>query len=412
MSQQQKDQQTKHCAALAQIGLQPVENVLEMRKFYIVNDENKYFAEDGTFSSVNNPAVFSVKITPKYATLHALFLRAKQSSSSSFLEKELCLDYWDAKDPRLSLHRCSSPPGENQRWLIDAKEMTILPNRANQNLFSQRYGAVRLVPVPYAVMSYNLGYYVVLNRVAGSEASFVRECKKSTSHGGNGASAVPGVSQCTKNAIDATVALNDAHRFAFIGLQEFPVAESRETLHYFNTVLPEFDVYTARDVSLAADRTQVGGGVQLTSPNASMLNAAGRSLVAVWFPLVSTVGVSLHMDHYDDVAENVLEQRINAFFATLEPLLTVPVRTVIVSGDFNRDLSRVRLRAFGHELRVVRAVKPHRSCCFDSAFAYQSDLIFTSEFHASENAYFGLSREKAATKTLQSDHFPVVFHRI
>lgn len=253
------------------------------------------------------------------------------------------------------------------------------------------------------IASFNLGYNVMGNRIAGSEGARVQECQDAY---GTGWSDINGVASCTKNAA------NFLAQYNIFGLQEVNVKYRKNFENYMKTLNPNLNFlvsYYFGDWAIITgyDETVTGPGIMLTHMYESFPHSAGnpdvRGIQAIWFRKINLLFINLHAPHNID-----LKKEIEISYKQIDLLSkkngVQKLNRVIIVGDFNDDgekLGKSGFKAFGFEMKVPSLVK---TCCTDSNYKYTGDYIFDSKKNP---GYYGLPLNYDES-VLMSDHHPIV----
>jgi hypothetical protein len=237
------------------------------------------------------------------------------------------------------------------------------------------------------VASLNLGYQVMANRIAGSEAGLVKACQ--TSYAGGWKNSEHTLSVCTHNAAKL---LANYHIF---GVQEVNLAYIRQFIQTINESNPsaKYHFIPGLEIMIGYDETITGEGVPLTS---SSHRLGDRGLQAVWFPKLDMIFVNLHAPHNIDLIPEIHKSLAG---------ITIQASKALIVGDFN-DFAGLILKntisAFGLTLRLP-GPSPN-TCCADTTYAYPGDYIFTNLM-----GYYGYPPKYIRGSPLLSDHDPITF---
>ena len=233
------------------------------------------------------------------------------------------------------------------------------------------------------IASLNLGYYIMENIVAGTEAKMVEKCQKTYAGGWLDPSHT--ISTCSYNGAKLLSNYN------LFGVQEMD-SNYRQN---FQELLPHHQFIHGRGVSIGYIPSITGKGMPLTSPNYLLVS---RGMQVVWFPRMKLIFVNLHAPHDIDLKKTI-EKQLAEFHVKPEK--------VIIVGDFN-DYRGILLTqsidAFGLQMKVPLEKKV-LTCCTDSKYKYPGDYILTSRY---DSEYYGYPKEHDRSTMLISDHEPVV----
>jgi hypothetical protein len=251
--------------------------------------------------------------------------------------------------------------------------------------------------------TFNLGYNVQADRIAGTEAQQVQLCQKRYLPG---STTETGLSKCTENASDFLA------RYDLFGLQEV----NRYTQHLLENAIRRwkkrmkfhstyyFD--QSWGVVVGFDETVTGPGHVIYAGHIpqNIYSPDRRGIIAVYFPKLFLVFINLHAPHNLNLEKEV--QRILDEIEKFAPS-NLAVYHAIMVGDFNDDSGRLinqKFSVFGQTLSL-----PHkewvRSCCRDSQYKYPGDYIFTSN---NDWKHYGFPEDYDRDRELMSDHDPVI----
>lgn len=390
----------KHQKILQDCGLLLANKHMSLRKFWLIKDKR--------FANLNSSNLIEFNEGASAAQFQCV-LRDDNNVSVVALGTNLHLDIWDVESPTLKLYKKNS--NLNQAWIVDNEQCTI-QSAANATVLLQ------IAFVPYTILSMNVAYYVVQNqRSDASEDWFVELCQK-TYQKTQGSSEIPLLSQCTKNVMDMIVSCTK-EPFDLIGFQEMssdvPVKYLIDSLRH-----QQWEYFFAQsDGFLLSNVRTMGQGKQFTKKGQQTLNTTQeRAFCGVWFADVATVAISMHAGHgYDKnlvkELEQFLDKTIAAQFISKCGEISL-IKSVVLMGDFNYDVTGEVIHAFGKVLRV-NASKKVTTCCQNKRAI---DFIFTSDatIPSPTPVYFGLpfcnsnyTKKISGTEyVLQSDHLAVV----
>lgn len=255
------------------------------------------------------------------------------------------------------------------------------------------------------IVTFNVAFNVMANRLAGSEKPKVKECQARYNGGWSNASQT--LSSCTKNS---------AHflsQYDIFGLQEVNASYARALFDEiklggnFEFLISTYfgDWYNV----IGYDASKVGHATLLTSkdyrfPKHAQTNDV-RSFQAAWFPNIQTLFINVHAPHHIPLKVDLLESFEDVRRIVHDMNLPKPSK-IVMTGDFNDDtgsLLKETLNVFGMSLKIPNG-KNLLTCCTDSKYVLPGDYIFTT----GDVIYYGLPQGYDRNKILMSDHDPVL----
>ena len=244
------------------------------------------------------------------------------------------------------------------------------------------------------VATLNLGYNVMANKLAGSEAPLVKLCQ--STYGGGWKDPSQQISACTYNAAELLSNYN------LFGLQEVHPSyrqKLEETIRRLNPSA-DYGFISGPGILTGFDKNVTGEGVQVT-PDGHLLG--DRGMQVVWFPRLSLLFINLHAPHDLD-----LKREIEANLSTVGVNLgKINADRVIMVGDFNDwqgNLLNQSIDLFGHQLRTPTST-PILTCCADSGYTYPGDYILVSDYRGE---HYGYPEGYIRGQPPISDHDPLV----
>ena len=246
----------------------------------------------------------------------------------------------------------------------------------------------------------NLGYSVMANIVAGSEAPFVEKCQIDN----DGWSDIHrNFSKCTFNAVKF---LSDYDIFA---VQEVNNKYKNVFINKIRLFNPDFHFLSSiyhddTSIMIGYDYNKFGNGIKLTN-NTKLCskNNDERAIQIIWFSKLSLLFINLHAPHNIN-----LKTEIELVCSTVR--LNIKPEKIIMAGDFNDEsgqLLKNSINIFGMELRLPENSYVPNTCCSDVGYNYPGDYILVTDYNDDE-IYFGLPPDYKREKNLYSDHDPVI----
>ena len=279
-------------------------------------------------------------------------------------------------------------------------------------------------PQKLKVVSFNLGYNVMNNRVEGSEAEQVYICQKK--YNGGWKNSEQTISSCSYNAAEFLSGFKSSQRdnnvrssgtnYNLFGLQEISpkyqqafeqaLLKNNPYLQFLSSnYLGTSNLVTGFDVNVT------GPGVPITPPNTPFPlrlknKNKRRGVQAIYFPKIELLFINIHAPHDIDLLKGITElgKAIEKEFQKLEKNGSKPKRVIMV-GDFNDHtgiLINKPIKIFDLTMKVSRKIL---TCCTDANFIYPGDYIFDTEINA---GYYGLPKGYVRNSPSMSDHDPVV----
>ncbi len=381
--------------------------------FGYLRTKNKYVSVDGINVVLTKDPIIKWKIL------------INASSTISIEDGSKSIDIWDPAKPNIILYNTNEKV--NQKWIIKYifdDEFIISHIKAkgyinisedNKVIYSEEPGYFTFVDFDkLAVISFNLGYNVIRDKLQGSERKLVKKCQNNYGQTGF-------FSRCSKNAIDYIAKLEkepDVIYDLFL-LQEISYSSIKKVTSHFAQAIENtdkkakfyhhFSLYFGNwAVVLMYNQTIFGNGVNLLDEDGKYFilieQNDARAFQCVWFEKVGLVVINLHAPHDIDLVTAIEEKgkEIEIIHPYVKP------KRVIMGGDFNDfngTISKQSVLMFGHELKLIS--KPPKSCCEDSSYKYVGDYIFDSK-EPSNSSYFGFPSKYERYNPIMSDHDPVV----
>lgn len=273
--------------------------------------------------------------------------------------------------------------------------------------YEKLFQSVKMKTQELKIASFNLGYNVMGNKIAGSEGVRVQECQ-ATYEGGW--SDINGVSSCTKNAA------NFLAQYDIFGLQEVNVNYQDDFENYLKSLNPNLQFLSSFyladwAVVTGYDETVTGPGIMLTKMDESFPYSPGnlnvRGIQAIWFRKINLLFINLHAPH-NIILKKEIENSCERIDFLMKKNGIQKIDRVIILGDFNdygTKLGESGFKAFGFEMKVPSLVK---TCCTNSNYKYPGDYIFDSKKNP---GYYGLpieSNNSIGKNILMSDHHPII----
>lgn len=258
-------------------------------------------------------------------------------------------------------------------------------------------------PVGFKMVTFNLGYHIILDEAEGSERGLVERCH---ARYGPTRSGEQLLSKCTRNALDGVAReyFPGGQCFDICGFQEVPtLAEARAIVAYLTLAVRRdsgrISYYYDRHNLLVWNVRTLGAGAVL-SPRGMALGT--RSMQVVFFAQHNLLVANLHAPH-----RFKLKVHIEGNLQHLVHTNQINPSRVIVLGDFNDGHGTLEsLLVNGVTLAMKN--RPPRSCCYDAEYKYLGDYIFANRSILDAAMHFGLPLGYQRHVPLVSDHDPVV----
>lgn len=245
------------------------------------------------------------------------------------------------------------------------------------------------------IATFNLGYNVMANVVAGSEKDFVQYCQKKYDGGWAPSDKnQPIISLCTLNATEFL------HSYDLFGLQEYHPQYRKG----FEAQLSSHRFITGKGVTIGYREDLVGRGRSLNEIRTIGPPGNRRGMQAVWFGKIRLLFINLHAPHRINLPK-VLVSELEKIEQAMKKRKYFPLR-IIITGDFNDyrgTLIPLQISMMGLHL-VIPQTQSAKTCCFDSGYHYPGDYIFDS----SGISQFGLPPGYVRMNPPMSDHDPEV----
>ncbi len=252
------------------------------------------------------------------------------------------------------------------------------------------------------LLTLNLAYNVMANVAEGSERPQVLKCQQA--YNGGWVDGKKDLSRCAQNAARLI------SEYSIVCLQEIhPAYEERfhQEVQKYNPYFEFKSVgYLGKlNLNIGYNTEVTGKGYLVHSGKIPVeLGHAShqRGVMAVYFPKLLLLGITLHAPHGIYLKEEVqkvlseIEDKVKQF----------EVQRVLLTGDFNDPRGRlldVSFKIFDKTLRLPSS-EPLKTCCTDIGYAIPGDYIFDTQ----EGGYYGYPENYVREMPLISDHDPVV----
>jgi endonuclease/exonuclease/phosphatase family metal-dependent hydrolase len=249
------------------------------------------------------------------------------------------------------------------------------------------------------IVTFNLAFNVMANKVQGTEAPLVKLCQTSYTEGGFA---------CTKNAAKFLA------QYDIFGLQEV-------NLDYFDDLKANIRAANPNAKFVFAYATYFGNWGVVIGFNQKVTGSAvellkgllpdnlqapdHRAIQSLYFKRFDLLMINLHAPH--DIN---LKKEIEIFGQKLKKSVVGDLTNlkVVVTGDFNDytgKLLKQEVTILGHSVRIPES-KLVKSCCTDSSYRYPGDYVMVNQNIKVD--HYGFPQGYVRGKPLMSDHDPVV----
>lgn len=250
------------------------------------------------------------------------------------------------------------------------------------------------------IISYNLGYNIVLNQIRGSEYKMVERCQQEYNGGWK---IQKKLSQCSANAFDFLA----NSKADIIGLQEINMELWPYLKQYYNNLTNnKFEYFIGINTILGSNMDIMGKGIQVISEHFYIGEKDKRGMIAIFYPKYGYLIINIHMPHNMEIIDSINE-RINKYIESkIDGQL---VKRIIIMGDFNDGKQEINsntfISGFNKKIRLPKFPLP-LTCCNDVNYIFSGDYILDSNLDL--NIYFGIPPLYERHNPLISDHDPVI----
>ena len=244
------------------------------------------------------------------------------------------------------------------------------------------------------VLSLNISYSTMSNKISGSESEFVRLCQNNYIKYRGLAYKNKNISQCTSNAT------NLLKLYDIFGIQEYNINYANE----FENIMSNYKFIRGRENAVGYNQSILGIPIIIKDINHIGPVGNQRGMQAIWFDLHKLIFVNLHAPHDIDIMFE-LQYQLNKLSKILLKMKINPDR-IIITGDFNDykgSLIGKTIKFIDFNLHVSNNI---RTCCFDTNYTYAGDYIIDSN----NNTYFDYPEGYKRNKPPISDHDPIALY--
>ena len=253
------------------------------------------------------------------------------------------------------------------------------------------------------IASLNLGYNIMANVIAGSEAKFVNICQTAYPKNNGWFNSEKKISRCSFNAakflsdydLFGTQEVNHKYKDKF-----FDIVKKSTMDKNFKFIQTLYHAHTY--IVTGYDYDKLGKGQLILERDLSSKTDT-RAMQFVWFNKIGLLFINLHAPHGINLKYEIEKICSNIY-------LNVFPEKIIMVGDFN-DASAQLLLSSINIFNIIIKLPIYsfipKTCCTDVGYKYSGDYILTSDY-SNKKLYFGLPLKYDRQTNLFSDHDPVV----